>query len=121
MAYFRAAVREDGTPEDRPVGLGGAAMLAPWGGEEGRLGVAPDLVDEDAGEGALGKVAREKEEIVGVDHGAPRAADAPASGEGAAGEAAEDVEEHVVGKTDAVAGVTVVCGIHRGEFVMIDR
>ena len=34
-----------------------------------------------------------EEELVGVDNGAPRAADAPGLGERAAGEAAEDVEE----------------------------
>ncbi|KAF0891858.1 hypothetical protein E2562_011258 [Oryza meyeriana var. granulata] len=47
--------------------------------------------------------ARGKEEAVFVDDGAPRAADAPGRGEGAAREAAEDVEEHVV--RDAVTQV----------------
>ena len=44
-----------------------------------------------------------KEELVGVDDRAPRATDAPGLGERAAGETAEDVEEHVVREAYAVA------------------
>jgi hypothetical protein len=50
-----------------------------------------------------------KEEVVGVHHGAPQPADAAGLGKGAAREAAEDVDEHVVGEADAVG---VVVGIH---------
>jgi hypothetical protein len=64
---------------------------------------------EDAGE-----VAREdvrKEEVVGVDDVAPRAADAPGHGEATARETSEDVEEEVVGEADAVAGVLWVSAL----------
>jgi hypothetical protein len=53
-----------------------------------------------------------EEEVVCVDDGAPRAADAPGLGERAAWETAEDVEEHVVGEVDAVA--VVVGLVHMG-------
>jgi hypothetical protein len=101
MMYFRPAMLEDGASKDRPVGHGGApSVLLDLRGEEGRVRAAANLGDEDAGEG-LGEVVR-AEEVVRVDHGAQRAANAPGAGEGARREEAEDVEEHVVGETDAV-------------------
>jgi hypothetical protein len=44
-----------------------------------------------------------KQKVLVVDGVAPHAADAPGLGEGAAREAAEDVEEHVVREADSVA------------------
>jgi hypothetical protein len=52
-----------------------------WG-EEGAIGPASGLVDEEAGEGAAGKVALEGE-LVAVDDVPPGAADALARGDGA--------------------------------------
>jgi hypothetical protein len=78
----------------RPVG-GTATDWLDQRGKEGRVGVAADLGDEDAGEGAPGEVAVDGE-VVGVDDGTPGAADALARDDGASGEAAEDVEEYVV-------------------------
>ena len=42
---------------------------------------------------------------MGVDHGAPRVAHAARIGEGVTREAAEDVQEQVVGEAHAVVGV----------------
>lgn len=55
---------------------------------------------------------------MGVDDGAPREADAPGPGEGAASEAAEDAEEDVAGEAQAVGDARV----HRsGTVVCVDR
>ena len=53
---------------------------------------------------------------MGGDDRAPRATDAPGLGERAAGEAAEDVEEHVVGEADSVP-----VGIGPVHLAAIDR
>lgn len=88
--------------EGQPVGLG-----RPGGrrGEEVRVARGAHVVGEDAGEGAGEEV--RVEEVVGVDEVAPRRADAPELGEGAAGEAPEDFDEHVVGEIDVGAAVQV--------------
>ena len=83
-------------------------------GEEGSIGIAPDLRDEDARKGTPGKVPRKvPDEAMSVDDGTPRPADAPGPRPGAFWEQAEDVEEHVVGEADAVAAV--LAGVHRDD------
>jgi hypothetical protein len=52
-----------------------------------------------------------------VDGVAPHAADAPGLGKGAAREAAEDVEEHVVREADSVAA----CLVHLGGRLLTDE
>jgi hypothetical protein len=79
--------------------------------EEGtRRVLASQLGDEDAWEVSPGKVVW-AEEVMGVDHGPPRTAHAPAAGEGAHWETTKDVEENVVGETDRV--VVAVARVHR--------
>ena len=78
------------------------ASGARWG-EEGSIGIAPNLRDEDAQKITPRKAPREvPHEAMGVDDGTPRAADAPGPRPGAFREPAEDVEEHVVGEADVV-------------------
>jgi hypothetical protein len=90
-------------PDERTSGAGARGRT----GKEGRGGAESVVGGVDAGELPREEVG--KEEAVGVDDGAPRAADAAGLGEGAAGEAAEDVDEHVVGEADAVG---IIVGIH---------
>jgi hypothetical protein len=78
--------------------------------EEGTDGTASGLGDEDAWKVSLGKVEPE-EEGVGVDERPPRAAHAPAAGEGTRWETSKDVEENVIGETDRV--VVAVSHVHR--------
>jgi hypothetical protein len=70
----------------------------------------PEVVGEDAGEGASPREEVGEEKAVGVDGGAPGAANAPGFDESAAREMAEDVEEHVIGQA-----VTVVGRVHLGR------
>jgi hypothetical protein len=91
------------TPENWPA-VSSVLPARAWRrrGEEGGLGLDSKVIREDAGEESLREEIR-KQEVVGVDGVAPGAADKPGLGERAAREAAENVEEHVVGEADTVA------------------
>jgi hypothetical protein len=99
-------VLKERTLERRPT-VRSACLARPWHrrGEEGGLFFASIVIREDAREDAREEV--RKEEVVGVDGVTPGVADAPGLGERAAREAAEDVEENIVGEADAVAVVPV--------------
>jgi hypothetical protein len=121
VLHGRLAVPKERVPEGMLFFVNkGAAALWPdqkavrrRGGEEGGLLIALDIAGEDVGEGVRQEEAtkvREEEGVV-VDGCTPRATDAPGLHKRAAGEAAEDLEDHVVGQTD---GATIVVGVlHR--------
>jgi hypothetical protein len=112
------------TPENWPV-VSSALPARAWRrwGEEGGLGLDSKVIREDAGEESLREEIR-KQEVVGVDGVTPGAADKPGLGERAAREAAENVEEHVVGEADAVSvafGPVHVAGRRRCESTRIEK
>jgi hypothetical protein len=96
-------VLKERTPEGRPVtSTAWPAGARCWRGEEEGGVVASIAAREDAGEDTpreeVGKL-----KVVAVDDVAPRAADSPGLGERTARQAAEDVEENVVGEAEAAA------------------
>lgn len=99
------------TPKERSVVSSTRPLLVRRRCEEGGFIVAPKVVGEDAREGAPREEVGE-EELVGVDDGAPHAADPTGLGQRAAGELAEDIDEHVVGEADAVAIAIAIGPVH---------
>jgi hypothetical protein len=100
VAHGGPIMPKERTPEGRPVVW--LARARRRRGEEGGLVGTSKVVCEDAGEDASREEVR-KQEVVAVDDGTPRAADAAGLGERAAWQTAEDVEEQVVGEAGAVA------------------